>query len=71
MRDYIREHADVASQSLQRMTYRTGMRDRGGYLISIIWVGSIISHPLGNYHKISNKLQLKLSLVYFGNFISR
>ena len=49
---------------------QNGMRDMGGYIISIIWVGSIVSHPPGNYHKISNKLQLKVSLVYFGNFIS-
>ena len=43
-----REHAQVASQFLQRMTYKTGVRDMGGYLISISWVGSIISDPSGN-----------------------
>ena len=45
---YWREHAHVARQSSQRMTYRTGMRDMGGYLISVTWVGSITSHPPGN-----------------------
>ena len=32
---YRRAHAHVASQSSQRKTYQTGMRDMGGYLISI------------------------------------
>ena len=32
----------------------------GGYIIPITWVATIISLPLGNYHKISNKLQLKV-----------
>ena len=32
---YWREHAHVASQSSQRKTYQTGMRDMGGFLISI------------------------------------
>ena len=34
-------------------------------------LSSIISHPPGNYHKISNKLQFKVSLVYFGNIFKK
>ena len=39
---YWREHDHVTGQSSQRLTYRTGMRDMGGYLISITWVGNLV-----------------------------
>ena len=69
---YGREHAHVASQSSQRMTYRTGMRDMGGYLIPLLgWAVQSLILLGTNYHKISNKLQLVVSLAYCGNFISR
>lgn len=43
-----REHAHVANQFSLRMTYRMEMRDMGRYIISIICVGSITSHPPGS-----------------------